>query len=783
MSECSIRATIVTVNALPATPTITAGGPTTFCAGGSVILTSSAGSTYLWSTGATTASINITTSGSYTVKVTNASGCQSAASAATVVTVNALPVPPTITAGGPTTFCAGGSVTLTSSAGTSYLWSNGATTPGINVTTSGSYTVQVTNASGCQSTASVAMIVTVNALPIIPTITAGGPTTFCAGGNVTLTSSAGTSYLWSNGATTPSINVTTSGSYTVQVTNASGCQSAASAAIIVTVNALPAIPTITAGGPTTFCAGGSVTLTSSAGTAYLWSTGATTANINVTTAGSYTVRVTDASGCQSATSVATVVTVNALPATPIISSDGPTTFCAGSSVTLTSSAGTTYLWSTGATTANINVTIAGSYTVRVTDVSGCQSATSVATVVTVNALPATPTITADGPTTFCAGGNVNLTSSVGSTYLWSNGATTGSINITTAGNYNVRVTSVSGCQSAASVATIVTVNGLPATPTITAGGPTTFCAGGSVTLTSSAETSYLWSNAATTPNINVTTTGSYTLRVTNASGCQSAASAATIVTVNTLPATPTITASGPTTFCDGGSVTLSSGAGSTYLWSTGATTTSINIASSGNFTVQVTNASGCQSEASAATVVTVNALPATPIITAGGPTTFCTGSSVTLTSSAETSYLWSNGATTPSINVTTAGSYAVQVNNLSGCQSGPSVATVITLNDLPATPGITADGPTTFCDGDFVTLISSAGTSYLWSNGATSPIINVTTAGSFTVQVTNNSGCQSAVSSPTTIVVNALPVTSASNNGPVCAGSTLNLTGGAANGP
>ena len=135
-----------------------------------------------------------------------------------------------------------------------------------------------------------------------PTITTGGPTTFCAGSSVSLTSSPGTTYLWSTGATTQSINVTSTGSYTVQITNASGCQSAASIATIVTVNALPATPTITAGGPTTFCAGGSVTLTSSAGTTYLWSTGAMTANINISTAGSYTVRVTNVSGCQSAAS-------------------------------------------------------------------------------------------------------------------------------------------------------------------------------------------------------------------------------------------------------------------------------------------------------------------------------------------------------------------------------------------------------------------------------------------------------------------------------------------------
>jgi gliding motility-associated-like protein len=937
-------ATIVTVNALPATPTITASGPTTFCAGGSVTLTSSAGSNYLWSTGATTPNINVTSSGSYTVRVTNANGCQSAPSVATVVTVNALPATPTITAGGPTTFCAGGSVNLTSSGGTSYLWSNGATTPSINITASGSYTVKVTNASGCQSAASASTVVTVNALPITPTITAGGPTTFCAGGSVTLTSSAGTSYSWSNGATTQSINITTSGSYTVKVTNASGCQSDASVATVVTSNALPVIPTIVAGSPTTFCAGGSVTLSSSAGTSYLWSNGATTPSINVTTAGSYTVQVTNANGCQSAVSAATLVnvnalpvvnagadttipngtsttinatvtgtgpftyswspssqlvnpliedpvtvnlaattvftltatslitlcsntdavtitisggalnstptatpgticaganvqlhaiasggsgsytyawtstpvgftssiadpianptvstiykvtvfdgfntvnpqvtvTVNVLPATPTITAGGPTTFCAGGNVTLTSSAGTSYLWSNGATTQSINVSSAGSYTVQVTNASGCQSAASAATVVTVNAIPVTPTITAGGPTTFCAGGSVTLTSSAGTSYLWSNGATTQSINVTTSGSYSVIVINASGCQSAASVATVITVNALPGTPTITADGPTTFCAGGSVNLTSSAGTIYLWSDGATTPSINITTAGNYTVQVTNASGCQSALSAATLVTVNALPATPTITANGSTTFCDGGSVTLSSSAGSTYLWSNGATTASINITTSGSYAVQVTNASGCQSAMSAATVVTVNVFPATPTITAGGPTTFCDGNSVTLTSSAGTIYLWSNGATTPGINVTNSGNYTVQVTNASGCQSATSVATIITVNDLPVIPTITAEGPTTFCAGDSVTLTSSAGTSYLWSNGATTPSINVTLAESYTVQVSNTSGCESAPSIATDVTVNALPLTTASNNGPVCAGSALNLTGGPA---
>ena len=240
---------------------------------------------------------------------------------------------PTITSGGPTAFCAGGNVTLTSSAGTSYLWSNGATTPSTNVTAAGSYTVRVTNASGCQSVASVATVVTVNTLPATPTITAGGPTTFCAGGSVTLASSVEANYLWSTGATTQSINATLSRSYTVKVSNASGCQSAASVATIVTVNALPVTPTITAGGPTAFCTGGSVTLTSSAGTNYLWSTGASAQAINASITGNYTVQVTDGMGCRSAVSPATELKVNPVPSVRITSSSNP--LCLTDNLTLT----------------------------------------------------------------------------------------------------------------------------------------------------------------------------------------------------------------------------------------------------------------------------------------------------------------------------------------------------------------------------------------------------------------------------------------------------------------
>lgn len=364
-SGCSSTSLPVNVTYTYGPVTITPNGPTSFCTGGSVTLTASFGSSYLWNTGATTRSINVSSSGTYSVTVVQGPGC-SPTSAPTVVTVNVRPPIPVINASGPLSFCAGGSVTLTAPAGYNYVWSNGSTGQSITVTTSGSYFVTVYDVNGCNRTSTA---VTVTVFPAsIPAITASGPTSFCQGGSVSLTASAGTSFLWSNGATTQTISVSTSGNYLVTVTNASGCSST-SAITTVTVTPSPPVPILTASGPTTFCAGGSVTLTAPAGFTYLWSNGATTQSINVNTSGSYNVRVTNANNC-SATSANTTVTVNPLPAVPVITQAGNT---------LTSTAASAYQWYyfgaiiPGATSQSYTYTTGGEFAVTVTNAQGCTS--------------------------------------------------------------------------------------------------------------------------------------------------------------------------------------------------------------------------------------------------------------------------------------------------------------------------------------------------------------------------------------------------------------------------
>ncbi len=401
----------VTVSALPA-PTMTASGPTTFCSGGSVTLNGPAGfNSYLWSNGATTQSISASISGTYTL-IVNDGTCDSDPAAQTV-TVNPTPAQPAITASGPTSFCDGGSVMLSGPSGAaSYLWSNGATTSSITVSQGGSFTLQVSNASGCTSPVSATQTVTVSASPAQPAITASGPTSFCDGGSVMLSGPSGAaSYLWSNGATTQNITVSQGGSFTLQVSNASGCTSPVSAAQTVTVNPSPAQPAITASGPTSFCDGGSVTLSGPAGaTSYLWSNGATTQNITVSQGGSFTLQVSNASGCTSPVSAAQTVTVSATPLATITPS-GETTFCAGDSLLLSGPAGlSTYLWSTGESSASIYATSAGIYTLQVVDASGCGSdPDSISlTVITVNM-----------PTIFNISGSDSLDAGVAATsYVW-----------------------------------------------------------------------------------------------------------------------------------------------------------------------------------------------------------------------------------------------------------------------------------------------------------------------------------------------------------------------------
>src|SRR6185503_3771262 len=517
-------------------------------------------------------------------------------------------------------------------------------------------------------------------------------------------------------------------------------------------------------------------------------------------------------GCTSAAGTTNVV-INAAPATPNPSNNGP--LCAGQTLNLQANVtADSYAWtgpggytSTAQNPTRTNVTTAmdGNYSLTVTE-NGCTSAAGVTNVV-INAAPATPNPSNNGP--LCAGQTLNLQANVtADSYAWTGpGGYTSTAqnptrtNVTTAmdGNYSLTVTE-NGCTSAAGVTNVV-INAAPATPNPSNNGP--LCAGQTLNLQANVTAdSYAWtgpggytSTAQNPTRTNVTTAmdGNYSLTVTE-NGCTSAAGVTNVV-INAAPATPNPSNNGP--LCAGQTLNLQANVtADSYAWTgpggytstaQNPTRTNVTTAMDGNYSLTVTE-NGCTSAAGVTNVV-INAAPATPNPSNNGP--LCAGQTLNLQANVTAdSYAWTgpggytSTAQNPTrTNVTTAmdGNYSLTVTE-NGCTSAAGVTNVV-INAAPATPNPSNNGP--LCAGQTLNLQANVtADSYAWSGpgGYTSTSqnptrTNVTTAmdGNYSLIVTVN-GCSSAAG-VTAVQVKAAPATPApSNNGPLCAGQTLNLS-------
>ena len=881
-----------TINVLPAPTQYTMTGGGGYCIGGAGLdiglSNSDVGTNYQLYNGAATVGGVVpgnglaldfgvqTVGGTYSVLATStATGCTGPMANTVPITVN--PLPTVYTVGGGGAYCMGGAgadITLSGSdVGVNYQTYLGAATAGGPVpgtgaaptdlgmqTAAGTYTVVATDGTtGCSSNMNGSASVSINPLPAVFSMTGGGA--FCAGGSgidIGLSGSAtGVNYQLYNGAvlvnTFPGNNSaldfglqTVAGTYTVTAVDATTfCTSPMNGSATVTVNPLPTVYTISAGGG--YCVGGSgVDLTlsgSDVGVNYqlylgavatgapVPGTGAVPTDLGMqTAAGTYTVFATNPStGCTNNMAGTATVTVNPLPL--VFSVTGGGGYCAGGAginVGLNGSQlGINYqLYDNGViigapvpgTGSSFNFgtePAAGTYTVVATNATTlCTSNMAGNAIVVINPLPTPYTVTGGGP--YCSGGtgvHIGLSSSdLNISYQLYNGASlvntlagTGGVLdfglFTAAGSYSVLATNVfTGCTNGMTGNAIITINPLPTAYTVTGGG--TYCAGGAgfhVGLSNSdlGVNYQLYRSGSPVggpvPGIAgaldfgvFTAAGNYLVVATNtATTCMSLMTGSATITINPLPGP----ISGTTTICAGSATTLTDGTAGGAWSSNDITIATISAGSglmtgiaSGITTITYTLPTTCYITAP----VTVNALPIVAAIT--GVTNECAGSSNTLTDATATG-IWSSTnpaiATidvTGTVNGVSAGIATISytVTNAFGCVA--AATTPDTVNALPVVDVIS--GSSNVCVSSTATL-SDDSTGGVWASSDIStatidPSLGTITgvaAGTvnITYTVTSAAGCVTFVTTNET--VNPLPaVTAISGTASVCVGLTTSLS-------
>ncbi|CDF79990.1 PKD domain-containing protein [Formosa agariphila KMM 3901] len=408
---------------------VNAGEDQTICKDDEVTLKATGASTYEWSTGEKTQSITVSPNSTTTYTVTGKDDSGNSDTDEVKVTVQDLP---TIDAGDDVEVCEDSSVQLTASGSGDFKWSTGETAKTITVKPDKTTTYTVTASNGtCSSSDEVTVTVSPR-----QTINAGSDKTIDLGESTTLSVSGTGSIKWSTGESTPDITVSPEQTTTYTVTvSQNGCESQDQ--VTVTVNANKVEVIADAGDNQTICEGETVTLTASGGTSYKWSNGSTSSSISVSpnTTTTYSVEVSE-DGVSDTAEV--TVNVNALP---VANAGANKTIDQGESITLSASGGTRYIWNTGETTQNITVSPNQTkiYTVEVFNEGDCSDSDQVT--VTVNIPQIIVNADAGDNQTICEGETVTLTASGGTSYKWSNGATSSSISVSpnTTTTYSVEV--------------------------------------------------------------------------------------------------------------------------------------------------------------------------------------------------------------------------------------------------------------------------------------------------------------------------------------------------------
>ena len=720
--------------------------------------------TYRWTNGATTQDISGVPAGQYSVKITDATGCQD------FITANVKEEEPvTLILDAVTNIlCYGenrGAVAISVKGGVApytYAWSNGATKQDITGVPVGNYSVSVTDANGCsqmlEATITQPPLLSLVIDTVVNVLHYGDKT-----GAVKIKVSGGGApytYSWSNGAKTKNIKIVPAGSYSITVKDASGCAKTINASISqppMLVGTIDAVKNVMCYGDSS----GAVLITATGGIGpykYRWSNGASTADLKRVTAGRYSVTITDAHGFKETASA--IITQ---PSLFILKLDAVKNVkCYGDKtgiVDISVSGGVApyaYKWNNLATTQDLLGVQEGSYSVTVRDAKGCTRNTSAK----ITQPPKLDLNLASVTNIKCYGeskGAVDITIKGGVapyTYDWNNGAITQDISRIAAGNYSLTVTEANGCANTITAK----ITQPPLLELSLASTKNIACYGdnkGAVNIRVTGGVSpytYKWSNGATSKDIPAVTAGKYSVTINDANGCTESISASVKqppLLVKKLDGVTNIRCYGESK----GAVNITVTGGSPpyiYKWSNGAITQDITGIPAGKYSVSIKDSKSCRDTVRVTVTQRPLLVPELDAVT----DVLCYGNKtgkVNISVSggvASYTYNWSNGAATQDINNLPSGTYSVTIKDAMGCMK--------TLDARITQPPLliqTLDAVTDIlCYGDKtgeVNITVRGGVppyTYGWNNGGTTQDVKEISAGKYSVTIKDANGCTKTIS-------------------------------------
>ncbi len=719
--------------------------------------------TFSWSNSATTEDVSGLLADDYTVQVTDANNCL----LSQVYTVNNNTGNMTVTDNITNEICGnnGGAINLTLS-GTngivSFNWSNGAISEDLTNLQAGTYSVTIVDGSNCSYTNDYIVINTSGNMSVSSTVT--NETCQQADGTIDITINGGVfpyTFTWSNGATTEDIFGLSQGTYSCTIVDNNGCQTSTGSQYVFNTGGSLTISTNYITDEICSNGFGAANIDVSGGDSnyvYLWSNGSTSQDLLNVHAGIYTITVTDGNNC----STTHTVTINNTSGTLHHDNTVVTNEICGDgqgAIDIYVSGGTTpysFTWNTGATTEDLNNLSEGNYSCTVVDNNGCQIEITATVQNDASGMAFTQTVTNE----ICSNGQggIDITVTGGSspyTFSWSNSATTEDLTNISAGNYSCTITDDNGCELHTGN---ITVNNNPGTLSVSATTTDETCnnSQGAVDLTvTSGMPPYIfnWSNSETTEDIIGLTAGSYSYTVTDNSGC--------IVSGNVLIANIPGTLSIDSIVVDNevcnnnnGAIdlTVSGATGNTYfIWSTGATTEDLTGLNEGNYTCTVTDDNSCEVVTGNITVANdAGTLQLTDVQTTDENCGNGLGS-INITVSGGTApltYLWNNGATIEDISGLSAGIYICTITDSNNC-SITAQATIqnnsgsLSVSDFVVTDEACSNGQGAI---DITVQGGTVPYTFVWSNGTTTEDISGLSAGTYSCQITDNTGCSTLFS-------------------------------------